>query len=428
MYCYLLAAAVLAAAPPAVAPGAGVVLPGDGAFANRAELVVGDRVEQLGSRDQFAEFIAGELPPSDRERWYLVIYTDVKADPESQQLVRDFQNHQGLRKLAAWCKFWAIDKRASHSAEARHLAAELEAEGGRLPAILLYPSPNDPLLGRSQQRGWRYAYERAGYGGDADLLARNLYDAIRREYQQHGIEQCPGPYCPQPDSGPRTEPYQPDWHRDPLPRMDEPASGWSIPDIPPGTLVADFGAAGLVLLYRFGKQKKWWVVLLAVALPVGTAGAAPEQEHGEEHVERQIEPRVAPAVPAEPGPADTQPGVVFDPERQPVGVLYYGELHLIRQVREAIEEFVRLVKLVVAGVLGLLLADVAVGLRLLWLHRRPPGQCEREIAGYQPQGDFPRPDRYVPGQTDPPRGLWHGDPKTDPPDPPKPPPSPGAPP
>lgn len=216
----------------------GVILPAEG-FGERASLVENGQVQQLagGAQNEFAEFIGSQLPASDRSKWYLTVYVDRLEDPESRLLLRDFDQHPALAKLKTWCKFQMVDKRGAPSAEARMLANEIAAQAKPIPTILLYANPDDPIFGREAAGGWRYVYQGSGYGGDAEALARNLYESIRAEYRRRGVEQCPGPYCPNPQPNlpepspyqpspdrPHTEPYHPprdDWTPSPFPRMDE---------------------------------------------------------------------------------------------------------------------------------------------------------------------------------------------------------------
>ena len=217
----------------------GVILPQDG-FGERAELVQPGGIQQLagGAQSEFASFVGSQLPPSDRAKWYMTVYVDRLEDPESRLLLQDLDRHKALAALKAWCKFQVVDKRGSPSDQARMLAAEIEALQKPIPTILIYPNPDDPVFGREAAGGWRYTFQASGYGGDAESLARNIYDSIRSEYKRRGVEQCPGPYCPQPNpqpnpdpylpqpnpNPPRYEPYRPprdDWTPAPLPRMDQ---------------------------------------------------------------------------------------------------------------------------------------------------------------------------------------------------------------
>jgi hypothetical protein len=136
-----------------------------------------------------------------------------------------------------------VDKLAAPSQEARMLANEIGAQGKPIPTVLLYANPDDPTFGRGAPGGWRYVYQGSGYGGDAEALARNIYESIRAEYKRRGVEQCPGPYCPQPNPQPNlpdpnspyqpqpVDPYQPPrqpytpWPAQPPPKMDQPLPG-----------------------------------------------------------------------------------------------------------------------------------------------------------------------------------------------------------
>lgn len=209
----------------------GVMLPpGEEVYAERAVAVGqdGTSVELTAPDRVFSSFVAGQLPPSDRAQFWLVVYAD-RTSPESRLLLQDFERHEGLRVIRDWAKFVVIDRSESPAAEARHLVQRLS--GADVPTLLLFAHPEHPVFGEQGRTGWRYAFQRAGYGGDAALLARNLYQSIQQLYSEAGVptEQCPGPYCPQPNQPNQpnhpwqpTGPYDPNgWNTPPLPRLDE---------------------------------------------------------------------------------------------------------------------------------------------------------------------------------------------------------------
>lgn len=270
----------------------GVVFgPGEKSFGERA-IVIGEDggVQAVDPPDAyFGDFVSENLPPSDRSQFYMTMYGD-STDPESRQLVRDLQQHPALKPIAEWCKFTVIDRRISPAGEARHMAAQLANHD--VPTLLIYGHPDHPIFGKTGPGGWEYAFERSGYGGDAGLLARDIYRALQKHYIDNGaVGQCPGPYCPKPDQpAPRPQPYQPepyrpvnpgpatpdDWNTPSLPPAPPapPDSGnpFSVPTTIPSWAWVAIGAVGVILLLVIGRSAlaKIAVILLClVPLAVG---------------------------------------------------------------------------------------------------------------------------------------------------------------
>jgi hypothetical protein len=198
----------------------------------------------------FAGFLGDQLPASDKSDWNMILYCDTKRDPESRMLKRDLDRHESLRILKDWCKYLEVDLGAdpeSQSAQARAYAAKLD--GAELPTLLVLSHPDHPVFGEKGTSGWEYAFERAGYGGDAALLARDLFTGLQRTYQRHGVKgfgQCPGPDCPwDPDDRPRDPWLPPDNRPDIRPSPDR-DNGWdtkplpTLPDMPGGGGVMDW--------------------------------------------------------------------------------------------------------------------------------------------------------------------------------------------
>lgn len=287
----LLLLLLLLIALPACAQGV-MLPPGEEVYGERAVSVGQDGTAvELSAPDRvFSQFVAGQLPPDDRSQFWLVVYID-RTSPESRLLLQDFDRHEGLRVLRDWCKFAVIDRQDSPAAEARHLAQRLS--GADVPTVLLFAHPEHPVFGESGKVGWRYAFQRAGYGGDAGLLARNLYQSLQQLYTEAGVpaEQCPGPYCPQPNQPnqpnqpwqPNTPgPYQPGWNTPPLPRLDDGPSGlgdrldrlaawtgW-------GVVILAAGAA----VWWLGRRSASLLILLAVFFLPGACLADPADPGG----------------------------------------------------------------------------------------------------------------------------------------------------
>jgi hypothetical protein len=381
----------------------GVIFPAEAdGFGEGAQLVTGRGIEQLagGPEQQFAQFVGQQLPASDREKWYLTAYVDRLNDPESRLLLQDLDRHPGLAALKGWCKFQMVDRLASPSAEARYLAQELTQRKRDVPTLMLYANPDDPVFGRSAAGGWRYVYDASGYGGDAEALARNLYESIRREYQARGVPagQCPGPYCPNPNL-PNNDPYQPqpspppyqpnspyqpqrpdDWKPTPPPRpMDDPGPGPATPAVP-----WQYLAAGAALLLFFWAQRRGLLdpparsgpsaakppgppaaamLLLALSLAAAVVGCrqspcCPAAEVGHQAVGLAVAQRAPmPAAPIVDDPADSANGPC--------------ELAIIDRARAEIEGLIQTIRTVVLILIGLGTANLAIGLRLLSLARDP---------------------------------------------------------
>ena len=260
----------------------GVKLPLDShQFRDRA-VAIGQsgEVEQLTAPEKvFGDFVSTQLPASDKSQFWLVAYVD-STDPESRQLLRDFEQHPGLKQLRQWAKWIEVDRQKSPAADARHVAQQLRHAD--VPTIICVPHPGHPTFGAAGAGGWTEVYRRSGYGGDAGFLARNLYDAIRKTYQEHSVSQCPGPYCPDPQPPYQPTPIQPrpsptptpndDWYvpaplDEPTPRTPAPFGiqlGWThLAAVIVGVLVAAF------LVRRYGSP-----ALLAACLLWPTAAWA----------------------------------------------------------------------------------------------------------------------------------------------------------
>ena len=372
-----LAAAVPMAAPPT---SNGLVVPKEGFQDHVLRIGQDGTSEELpGAGGGFAEFVAGQLPESDRAKWYLTVYVD-QQDPESRLLLRDMQGHAALKNLAAWCKYQVIDRGVSPSGEARHAAQELQQQQPDVPLVLLYANPNHPVFGRDGPGGWTYAFKAAGYGGDADLLARNLYQAVRSHYRKHNVtEQCLGPYCPTPD---KRKPYRPatpdDWRIDPLPRLDaEPGGGllpaifWKLLLVGIGAIVFCIGAAvlgivAIVLCVAWckrrldGPKKGGPAAMILLAALLGLA-ACPALAAVEEHnpPAPPVEFLIAPPAPQEAPVAPEECERFF-----PLG-----------RIVEMLREIITVVVVTAFGLIGLSAANLLVGLRLLWIVRRPCPSC-----------------------------------------------------
>ncbi len=285
----------------------GVLLPDGEPFSEQALLFEGGTVEQLSPPDTvFSSFLSEQLPPSDKGQFWIVLYWDSRS-PESRQLLHDFGRHPSLRALAEWGKLVTIDRSGTPSAEAKHLAMRLEKAD--VPTVLVMAHPGHPLFGRpdpddiTDKREWKYAYATSGYGGDAAMLARNIYDGLVQQYQQAGVsaEQCPGPWCPDtPDprdpGKPSWPPVQPDrdgWDTPALPAipgLDKPIVGVEVPGWAIGLFIGVVATLVLLAIYRRSA-----VVLIVVCLIGGTAMAedpfaGPYESMTGESVEGVIDP------------------------------------------------------------------------------------------------------------------------------------------
>lgn len=242
----------------------GVVLPGEGAMRERAVTIRPAGVFQATLPGQSAEgafeaFLHQSLPEDDRGRFYVVAYVN-RYDAMSKLLLRDFERNDSLRTLAQWGKFDVVDWSASPAQRARIERTDPAA----LPSVAIYPHPDHPVY------PFQWAAVHDGYGGDAGLLARNLYTQLRSfliKYNPAAAGQCPPwrPDCPTPT--PR-KPYQPNPYRPdddygprPFPDTPELPAGPEEPtDRAPGVSIPAVLVLGVVML-----------VLLVLA---GAAGAA----------------------------------------------------------------------------------------------------------------------------------------------------------
>lgn len=191
----------------------GVMVPKSGWKDNVAVIEQGG-VQQITSfaADQFVSYMQSALPPDDRGQWYITVFvTDMAGD--SRLLLRDLENAPALRVLSEWGTLQVID----YSTEAnRQRWSKLKIR--YTPTILVYPRPGHPRL------EYKYAVAQEGYGGDADKLARNIFNAIRKIYKAQGVADCPGPYCPSPRF-----PYEPNQPHDPY-RPNQPTpNDWPQP-------------------------------------------------------------------------------------------------------------------------------------------------------------------------------------------------------
>lgn len=366
----------------------GVQLPAEEGFGHGAQLVTAGGIQQIsgGGDLEFANFLGDQLPPSDRAKWYMTVYVDRLNDPESRLLLRDLDQHPALAKLKSWCKFQMVDRLAAPSQEARMLAQEIGQKGKPVPSVLVYANPDDPVFGTAAKGGWHYVYDGGGYGGDADMLARNLYEAIRKEYERRGVSQCPGPYCPQPVQPnlpqPNPNPYQPGpyqpppyqpadpWPQQPMPRMDEP-----LPGAQPFPVATEYVLMAIAAaLVGFIAWRKGWLdpptkppgtsgMLLLLALTAGLlAGGC----------------RAAPCCAEEADPVSDQADVGrFHPDDNPAIVPEVWpedcppcELRIVDQTVSMIRDTINAIKWVVRLIVGLAVANLLVGLRLLYLIRQ----------------------------------------------------------
>jgi len=223
----------------------GVRVPEDG-FADRVvSIESGEVVQRAPAPDAFAEHVRSQLPPDDRGAWYITVFT-VPNSGDSALLMRDIRESPALQALARWGTVNVID----YSTEAER--ERWKKAGIRYtPTVLVYPRPNHPRL------PFRYVMAQEGYGGDADLLARNIYSAVRRVYTKYNIQgPCPGPYCPQPNK-PDVNPYTP--NNDNWPPM------VPVPKVPDAGISFDFGLGGLV---AFAIKAVVVIVALFIALAI----------------------------------------------------------------------------------------------------------------------------------------------------------------
>ena len=282
----------------------GVVLPDGGPFRERAAAVSQAGSVTVAERPDavFANFIGENLPPSDKGQFHIVLYID-KHSPESRLLLRDFQQYPSLSKLREWSKFIVIDRSESPAAEARHMAQALD--GADIPTVMVMASPEHPKFGRESRLGWKYAFAGSGYGGDAALLSRNIYDGLRNYYRDHGvpIEQCPGPYCPnpneprqpaQPNWPPPNDPQDRDWDVPRLPPLDESQPTLPVPSIswqPPAWVWAIAGAAAVILLLAFHKRTVGALLLSAMLAASAVADDKTEKKTEAPKSIEQVEPQ-----------------------------------------------------------------------------------------------------------------------------------------
>lgn len=268
---------------------AGVLPPADGFRERAVSISQGGRVDVLTPPDTvFSSFVGTQLPPGDKGQFYLVVYVDKKS-ADCRLLLQDFERHPSLKVLRDWAKYTVIDRSETPSGEARHMAAALT--DADVPTILVSAHPDHPVFGKGGRGGWAYAFAASGYGGDAALLARNIYEGLREHYAQHGVaEQCPGPYCPTPTPEPnRPEPYQPyrpsqptDWDTPRLPRLDEQPAPFAVGFTMPSWGWFVLGVVVVVVLLAVHKRldnnaTKAGVVLLSLAAwyPAAADEAAP---------------------------------------------------------------------------------------------------------------------------------------------------------
>ncbi len=243
-----------------------------------------DRVVQIGPGDAqelepwsphqppkvsaFRRHLERELPRDDRGRWYITIFVTPEGE-QSRRLIRDLQTHPSLRVLAQWADVQQID-----FSEPVNRARWREQRVTQSPTILVYPRADHPTL------PFRCVTAQQGYGGDAEMLARRIYSAIRTIYQKYGaIEQCPGPWCPSPQPDrPDVRPWEPQpWNPDgyqpfrpdrypqpaPLPDVDEaqppsPVTGWFDPGIVALAVVLLCVACGVYFFVKRDLKRDLW--------------------------------------------------------------------------------------------------------------------------------------------------------------------------
>ena len=204
--------------------GSGVVEPTSG---------FGDAVERIGAHgtesyrampDPFAGYVRQALPPDDRGKFYITCYV-TKDSQAAALLKRDFREHPALRAIGEWGTLQFFDWNRESAAE----QARWRSFGVRYtPTIMVYPRPGHPTL------PFKFVIASNGYGGDADILARQIYAGVRRLYTLFAPQQCPGPYCPtpQPHSPQPHTPQPNDWPApEPLPLLPQPA-GPEVPLLP----------------------------------------------------------------------------------------------------------------------------------------------------------------------------------------------------
>jgi hypothetical protein len=315
---------------------AGVKLPPDKQSFGESALAVGADgvVTQLSTPDHtFSGFVSENLPPTDRGQWRLVLFWDSR-DPESKLLKADLERNESLRIIRDWCLFTEIDRSAdpkSLTNDARILQHKFDASGKELPTLLVFTHPDHPTFGDPGAGGWEYAFERSGYGGDAGLLARDLYQALYRTYQQHGVavEQCPGPYCPVEPDKDGADPWNPappnqdDWAVPPLPVLPVPPPRDVVRNLWDRYDVWIVGAVATVILIimlrrrsRAGDDTLAGSVILLACLCSGSAIAGePVALDVPVEVEVATPPIDEPQPPEQPpASADSQPASDTDPE------------------------------------------------------------------------------------------------------------------
>lgn len=258
MYAILLTAALIGAVDDAPVLLAGVKTPRDG-FHDRVVQIGPNSVQELDRYDPgqattaFAEHLKSQLPADDRGLWYVTVFADT-SDPASKRLIEDFRTNPSLRQLASWAKLEHVDFQQPAD-KARWKAWEIR----KTPTVWVYPHPDNPRL------PYVGAVVQSGYGGDAEMLARNVYAGIRSVYKKHRIEDCPGPYCPTPNPyqpQPNPPPYQPS----PSPwRPIQPDDGFPMP--PPLPVAPEVDNSGFSLAW-VGElvHAALWLVLLVVSL------------------------------------------------------------------------------------------------------------------------------------------------------------------
>lgn len=275
----------------------GVIIGPRETFEERATLITQGRSVPLAENPEtyFSNFLEDQLPPTDKGLFWCIFYHDDRS-PESRRLLQDFEDHPSLRVLRDWSKFFVINRNEPPTgsgeitaAYARHLAQALQESD--IPTVLVLAHPENPVFGKDERGKMSYVYAGSGYGGDAGLLARNIYTALVDYYRARGVpvEQCPGPYCPTPNT-PRTpttprRPWGPDsWDPPSLPPLDGGGGSFSIPlgKIPPWVLVIGGVLLGWLVIaaYKYAHRNSMLGVLLAACIL--SSGQAFSQEDVED--------------------------------------------------------------------------------------------------------------------------------------------------
>lgn len=169
----------------------------------------GTASEQRLSIEGFASHVSSTLPVDDRGKFHIIVFSDARY-PLSKQLVSDFHTVPALKALAAWGKFQVVDWGTASEADKTYFE-KLNIK--TIPTVFVIPTHGH------QTFPFKGIFAQTGYAGDHGMLARNLYEAIRKLYEKHAPSQCPGPYCPNP--GPKT-PWRPPWKPKPEPKIDYP--------------------------------------------------------------------------------------------------------------------------------------------------------------------------------------------------------------